>query len=100
MLIEYIRDKKNQKKGIVVAGLWFFGQTVKNPERQVKIGWSLCNEKDRFDKERAMTIAVGRAINGKSAEDCDHLPHTARNPVERMRERALRYFKTENIKIV
>jgi len=48
----YIRNSKNQKKGLILAGVDIFGK--------VCIGWSLCNNKDKFYPETGLDIAVGR----------------------------------------
>lgn len=57
MLTQFVRDRKGQPRGMVVA-------TVINGN--VRFGWSHTNVKagDRFDKRKAVTIAVGRAENG------------------------------------
>jgi hypothetical protein len=56
MLIKYVRDLHNQSRlvGCVVA----IGSD--------KIGWSQCNPVDKFDKQRALKIAIGRAQTGSN----------------------------------
>jgi hypothetical protein len=83
MLVRFIRNKNGQRVGAVVAIC---------EDGVVKTGWSKCNTKlDKFDREMALKIAVGRANNiGKKT-------HSAIvKPVEQMRDRALRYFKGSN----
>lgn len=53
MLKQYIRDKKNNPIGILLA-------TKK--DNVIHIGWSLCSKKDKFNKEKGMTIALGRMM--------------------------------------
>ena len=54
VLKQYIRNKKNDPRGVVVA--------VKS-EGEVFYGYSLCNPCDKYDKNRGMTIAVNRALS-------------------------------------
>jgi len=51
-IVQYIRDGRNRRIGAVVAI---------DAER---VGWSVCNKKDVFDKNRAVQIATGRAEVG------------------------------------
>lgn len=51
----YIRDKKNQKRGIVLA--------AQNKGR-VSIGYSICCKEDKWDKDLGISIALGRALAG------------------------------------
>lgn len=78
-----ILNRKHQRVGVVVA--------VKDPlTKQVNIGWSLCfSKKDTFDNNLGMTIALGRADHGST----DPVPHSIRGEVNRMIDRAKRYFK-------
>jgi len=50
----YIRGAKNQKIGILLAGI--------DDEGIVNIGWSLCNKSDTFYKDDGLNIAAGRAF--------------------------------------
>lgn len=53
-IVQYIRDKKNNKTGLILA--------FKSNDK-VHIGWSKVNTKlDIFDKEVAFDIATGRAF--------------------------------------
>lgn len=52
MLVNYIR--KNEKLIGCVVGL-------ANDEKEVGVGVSLCNSKDKFNKDIALKIAIGRA---------------------------------------
>lgn len=60
-------------------------------EPRISIGWSKVNRSmgDKFDKERAIDIARGRAIVGNSPE----MPRKIAPAFRRMELRAARYFK-------
>ena len=49
MLIKYVRDKKGNRVGVVVA------------TGASKVGWSLCNHKDKWDRKKGLMIAEARA---------------------------------------
>lgn len=53
-IVQYIRNGRNERIGAVVAI---------DAER---VGWSVCNKKDVFNKNRALKIAIGRAEVGTS----------------------------------
>lgn len=83
MLIQYIRNKHGEKKGVVVADLI---------NGQVKVGYSLCNSaKDRFNKEFGLKIAEGRLKCNRRM----YIPQSAQHVVKHVQQRALRYFKQE-----
>ena len=52
--VQYIRDKHNNPRRIMVA-------VVDKPSKTVKIGYSLCSPKDRFNKEFGLELACKRA---------------------------------------
>jgi len=54
-LIQYIKNKQNQRIGVMVA--------IPDPESHwYSVGWSKCNHwADSFNKEKALDIAFGRA---------------------------------------
>lgn len=78
---QYIKNKRGQLTGVVLA-------TVIGPEK-VGIGWSLANAKDNFSKTLGVTIAENRAHLGTSI----NVPHSIKDTVNKMAERAARYFK-------
>lgn len=53
-MIQYFRGDGNHPIGIMVA-------IYDEAKNVVKIGWSKCNKKDKFDKERGLKIARSRA---------------------------------------
>ena len=103
MLISYVRNPDNNERiGVIVA------ISVDN------IGWSQCNKKDKFDKERGKEIALGRAMYGTKKKPAfvkvSHIGFVKKKligrvnliemEIEKMRERAKRYYKKEYIKEV
>jgi hypothetical protein len=77
-LIEYIKDKNGKRIGVVVG-------VAANC-----VGWSLCKKCDRFDREMALTIAVGRAWKG-----CFNVPHTIQPYFNKMVDRSCRYYTAD-----
>ena len=71
-VIQYVRDKKGIPYGVVVA--------IKS-ENGFDIGYSLCRKNDRFSKDMALKIAIGRAE--LSVGD---LPHSVRHMLPAFRE--------------
>ena len=54
-VIQYVRNKKRIPYGVLVA--------IKD-DNGYRVGYSLCNKKDRFNKAMALKIAIGRAYRG------------------------------------
>lgn len=90
MIAEYIRDNSGKKRGLVMA--------VLREDGYVGIGWSVCNKKDVFDRDRAWSIAQGRAVNGREHLN-GHIPSAAADAIEKMFSRASKYYhiSPENI---
>lgn len=84
VLVQYVRGRKNQKVGVVVA----IKPDVTKDE--VCVGWSLCNAKDEFDAVRGLEIAIGRAENGGGTS---FIPHSVVDEFLGMANRAEKYFK-------
>jgi len=89
-IYSYVRNHKRQKVGIVVA---LVDKSI--DESKVFIGYSKCNSKlEQFDKERGLEIAYERAIT--SSERDNFLPPISIIPdIEKMIERAKKYFKKD-----
>jgi hypothetical protein len=83
-LIEYVRDRHNQKVGVVVACKMEGTDTV-------VIGHSKANlsRGDKFDKKLGINIAIERAIHGSDVP----APSSLSLMVEKMKARAIKYFK-------
>lgn len=84
-LIHYLRDKKNIPYGVLVA--------VKSSSGY-RLGYSQCRRSDRFSKEMALKIAIGRA-NEDSWPTPDVLPQDVRKATGAFIERCNRYYKFE-----
>ena len=80
MLVTYVRDRKNNLVGAVVSIL--DGDVY-------RVGWSLCRKGDRFSKDKAKMIAIGRAKLGSQVS----IPHSVRGKYEYMQDRASKYYK-------
>jgi hypothetical protein len=88
MLVEFVKNKRGKKIGAVVA------------VGPLNVGYSLCNKKDKFDKDLAVEIARGRAEVspvgygwGVDYANVLNVPHTVRPTVEKMLNRVKRYYK-------
>ena len=82
---EYYR-KNSKLKGVVVA------------IDKDTYGWSLCNAKDGFDKEKALTIAYRRAMKASILSNEDRkvyygkVPYSLRLLFEKIHQRAIKYY--------
>ena len=90
MLIKYIRNGYDEKIGAVVS-------PAKN-----RVGVSLCNPKDRFDKRIAIDKAAGRAMAGGSKvfnvpnrRDAILLDDEIRREVKNMYTRSEKYYQDQ-----
>jgi hypothetical protein len=83
-IIQYLRHKNKIPYGVLVA--------VK-AEDGCRIGYSLCNKNDRFEKKMALKIAIGRAnfnyVFGKNAD----MPYAITKALPQFIERCGRYYK-------
>ena len=78
ILIKYVRKggRRSRPIGVVVS-------TGKG-----QVGWSLCHEENRWDKNVGKDIAITRAISG----DLGEIPAKFKRPVEEMIDRSNRFF--------
>lgn len=87
-IMEYIRDNKNQKKGVMYA--FREGNVVYS-------GWSLCHRINKFDKERGLDIAKARAEkvrDGERLSIIDDIPYSITNKfLDFLERRCVTYFK-------
>lgn len=85
-LIQFVRDRKGQPRGVVVATVI---------DDAVRFGWSYTNVKagDRFNKKRGLQIAFGRAETGHSS--AVKVPHAVTKVLLKVEQRADNYFKIE-----
>ena len=84
MLTQFVRDRKGQPRGMVIATVI---------DNEIRFGWSYTNTKagDRFNKTRAIQIALGRAEVGMGMTV--KIPHAVNKVYARMTPRAFSYFK-------
>ena len=97
MIHQYIKGKNGQLIGCVVA------------INREKVGWSKCRTTygiqmvngikypvgpDKFDKKKALEIAIGRATRNP-VYDLNHVPRSIVNHVNDMFKRSERYFKIQ-----
>ena len=83
-LKQLVRDRNGQPRGMVVATVI---------DDTIRLGWSHTNTKagDRFDKCKALTIALGRAENGWGPST--KVPVSTTKVLNKMLDRAVRYYK-------
>lgn len=84
-LIQYIRDVNKKPIGVVVA-----------VDRN-KIGWSLCHKDDKWDREKALKIAIGRAWSIDCSDTLVKIPYrhfdNVSHIITKMLNRASIYYK-------
>lgn len=87
-LVQYIRRGNGTPYGVIVA--------VRRPDGEVSVDFSLCNtKKDKFTKQRALEIAIGRAMNSKKDDGCERrLPHSLNRHMAEFNKRVAKYYKT------
>lgn len=84
-LINYIRNKKGEPRGVVVA--------VKDKD-EVVYGYSLCNPVDRWNKQQGVKIAIARALSdGYNLPEASNSAKMVVEKFEHLSDRALKYFK-------
>ena len=76
MLVKYVRDSKRRPVGVVVA------------TGKYKVGWSLCDKKDKWDKKVGVALAAGRASLPKTEDPAQ----TVIKAVKNMKSRAVAYY--------
>jgi len=87
-LFKYTPLFKIQPIGVVVA--------IVNENEEISYGWALCNFKmgDRFNKDRALKIALGRALTNPSNPPFDNIePRKVREELRGLHTRATNYYK-------
>jgi hypothetical protein len=89
MFHTYVRDRKNNPVGIVLA--------LRHEDNTYSLGWSYVKKAhDKFNKELGLSIAMGRAV---CAHPCkSQVPHKVKELLPQMEDRAKRYFKNCNKK--
>jgi len=92
-IIQYLRRPNGIPYGVIVA--------VRRADGEVSVDYSLCNtKKDRFSKERALEIAVGRAMIVKH-KDCQRtLPRSISKEMQKFNQRVAKYYRTNIDEVV
>ena len=83
LIVQYHR-KKNQPRGVVVAF---------KDNNEVRVGWSLCRKCDKFDRHMGIHFAANRAESIFSQDRLDEIPHSLRQEVGLIVDKAKRRFK-------
>jgi len=84
-ITKYITKKNGKKVGMLIATAF--------REDSFGVGYSLCNTKlDKFDKQRAVQIAFGRAYKNANG-DALEIPQSIRDEYALFYCRATKYFK-------
>ena len=85
-----VHKVKGEPYGVVVA----IGPSI--------MGWSLCNKLDKFDKSKALELAINRAklISYVDSFDLENLytnevPFTLSDLILKMNDRSIKYFKDD-----
>jgi hypothetical protein len=81
-----LEDKK--KIGMLIAIGHYSSTEAKTPE-YFTIGWAKCHAIEKFDRERAFDIAIGRAMTGA---DIAESPKSYKKKIVEFHERAEKYF--------
>lgn len=83
-LVHYVRGSGGEPHGVLVA--------VRRPDGVVAVDFSLCNMKrDRFTKQRALEIAIGRAMGDRSVDRV--LPRSLCGSIDSFNGRVMRYYR-------
>ncbi len=92
MVRQYIRDKKNQKVGLLVG-------LPDDKNEKVLIGFSKCNTKhDKFDRELAIKIAEARAKKySDQLINKYNIPFKVMENLPDFMERCGKYFKDKEM---
>jgi len=83
-LISYVRDKKNNPKGVLVA-------IKKGNSGNFYIGYSMCRKDDTFNKNMGVKIALGRAETN-NLETFTKTPYAIRKNLTDFVKRCERYY--------
>ena len=80
MLKQYIRNKKNNPIGVLLAD---------KIDNDIQLGFSLCSKRDTYNKEKGMQIALHR-LHHKGVLN---IPDSINELVDAFELRAAKYFK-------
>ena len=87
-IVQYVRNKNNNLQGVIIA--------LKS-KNGFNIGYSLCNNKDKFDKNMAFKIAIGRAeLDSCWWQLCSmkkNIPYKIKKMIPSFADRCKKYYK-------
>ena len=90
-VIKYLRDNKGNPRGVIVA--------VRLPSGEVSVHYSYCNKKDKFTKDMALKIALGRAyassplpLTDMNDLDFSKIPHQVNREISAFNQRVQKYY--------
>ena len=99
IVIKVNRERNNKNghktkycKGIILS----WKMTADDGKEYVLCGHSMCDNKDRFDRETAYKLAIARAIKRFSSENYE-LPHSMAPEFAKMTSRMKTYYKDSNM---
>lgn len=88
VMLQYIRDKRRGRRGVMVGVIDTFAE---NPT--VRIGFSMCNKKDRFNSEIGTTMAYLRANKWVSDGRSPNIPSSVAPQIKYFAGRCAKYFR-------
>jgi hypothetical protein len=82
-------DKRHNLRGYLAAI---------REEKTVNIGWSFCNKKDHFEKDKGLMIAMNRAVNGTG--NYVEIPRDVVEVLPEFYNQVARRFNDTNVELV
>jgi len=94
MIKQYIRNKKNQKIGVLVGSMV--------PSGEVLIGFSKVNMSagDTFNRDLGIHIATERIRRYDEHNKINVPPKSIEHNIDRFVTRCQKYFKTEHVEVI
>lgn len=89
MIVKHVRKNNGTPVATLVA--------EKTNSNEIAIGWSLCNKKDNFNKHVGINVAIDRLK--LTDTDNSSIPHVIKKNVGTFAGRAMRYFRSNSIKV-
>jgi len=92
-LIQYVRVSRGKRRGMPRGVV----MAIKTPAGKIRLGWSFTNltAGDKFNKERGLTIARGRANCINLNENHSKIPHDAKPILNKMVARSKAVFNAD-----
>ena len=95
-IVQYVHSKKKNRSGPLRAVV--IAQVRPENPNEVGIGWAMARRKDgkqvdQFSKSMGVLIASGRAANFSK----ESAPHSLKEDIENVTQRAINYFKDKKV---